>query len=99
MLRSTVSKFQQPLRAQFFHSSARVFYAYPVDKNGKPLNAFMRFSKEKRQDVISSNPAFKVTEIASKVGSLWKELTDSQRQRYLDEAKSALEEYKNRLTK
>lgn len=99
MLRTTVSKFQQPMRAHFFHTSARVFYAYPVDKNGKPLNAFMKFTKEKRNEVVSSNPSSKVTEIASKIGALWKELSDTQRQQYRDEAKSALEEFKKTLTK
>lgn len=95
MLRRIAPTVQQPLRTMLFHHSARAAYAYPLDRNGKPLNAFMKFTKEKRAEVLSAHPELKTTEIASKIGALWKALSDTERNSYLEEAKRELEKYKS----
>ena len=48
------------------------------DKNRpkKPMSAFMLYMNAIREDVKRKYPDLKVTEIAKKVGEMWKELTD-----------------------
>jgi hypothetical protein len=40
--------------------------------------------KEKRPEVVAKYPNLKVTEIAKKIGELWKNLSDAEKQVYKD---------------
>lgn len=66
------------------HTSA-VRFTWPVGKSGKLLTPYIRFTKEKRPEILASNPDISVPEIGRKFGELWRELPESERQRYKDE--------------
>lgn len=59
--------------------------SYPVSKSGKPLGPFMRFSKEKRPEILRSQPDLSVPQQGAELGKLWRELSESERQRYKEE--------------
>lgn len=48
----------------------------------KKLNSYMRFVIEQRPLLVSSNPRLSVTEIASQLGKMWRELGDAEKQKY-----------------
>jgi hypothetical protein len=48
----------------------------------KPLSGYLLFSQEKRSEIIKNNPNFKVTEIAVKLGEMWKALSDEEKEAY-----------------
>lgn len=52
------------------------------EKKPRKLNAFMLFAKEKRESVKKNHPTAKVTEIAKKLGELWRALSNSEKQKY-----------------
>lgn len=49
----------------------------------KPVNSFIYFAKVDRLEVVAANPNFKNSEVLSKCGEHWKEMTDSQKKPYL----------------
>jgi len=51
------------------------------------MNAFMTFSNEHRQDVRDENPSLKMTEIASLLGQMWRDLSDDEKDEYRSECK------------
>jgi hypothetical protein len=51
-------------------------------KAKKPLNAYMKFVKAKRSEVVKANPNLKATEIAKKLGSVWRALDDNEKAKY-----------------
>jgi len=52
------------------------------EKKPRKLNAYMVFAMEKRESVKKNNPTAKVTEIAKKLGEMWRALSDSEKQKY-----------------
>lgn len=51
-------------------------------KPKRKLNAYMVFAMEVRQSVKNKNPTAKVTEIAVKIGELWRALSNSEKLKY-----------------
>lgn len=58
-------------------------------KPKKAASSYIIFSNERRSNLTGS-----VTEIASKIGAEWKQLTPEQKQKYVEEAKKISEKYK-----
>ena len=51
-------------------------------KGKRPLNSYMKFVKATRATVVKANPKAAVTEIAKKMGALWRKMTDSEKAKY-----------------
>jgi len=50
----------------------------------KPLTGFMLFSKEHREKVKEDNPEITFGQIGKKLGAMWRELSDDEKQAYKD---------------
>lgn len=48
----------------------------------RPLNRYMKFAQQERQNIINDNPHFKITEVAKHLGSLWRNLSESEKNNY-----------------
>lgn len=55
-----------------------------ANKNLTPMNAFMNFSQEHRKAVVVANPGLPVTEIAKILGSMWRSMSDKEKNTYKD---------------
>ena len=51
-------------------------------KTKRKPNSYMNFVKKMRPKVVKDFPDFKFTEIGSKLGELWRELTDDEKKKY-----------------
>lgn len=49
-------------------------------------NAFINFSNQHRQRLRDENPDLSMTEIAKLLGSMWRQLSQEEKDRYRDEA-------------
>lgn len=56
------------------------------EKIKRPMNAFMVFSHYERKKIIEVQPDIHNAEISKRLGKRWKELTDSDKQPYIQEA-------------
>lgn len=88
-----------PVRNQLRHGmvllhTTSVRFAWPVGKTGKLLTPYIRFTKEKRPEILASNPEISVPELGKRLGELWRELPESERQRYKEEYSKAKEAQK-----
>merc|ERR1711981_905437 len=72
------------------------FKKAPKDKNApkKPLTPFFLFSQEKRKEVVEENPTFKLAQIGKRMGQMWRELSQEQKDVYIARQKTAMVEYK-----
>ncbi len=50
----------------------------------RPTTAFFFFSSAKRQEVKEAGPELKTTEVAVKLGQMWKDLSEEERRPYMD---------------
>ena len=66
-------------------------------KPKRPLNSYMLYCKEQRIKLKEEYPNLKVTEIASMMGSNWKELSESEKLPYQEEAKRLSEAHSNKI--
>ena len=51
-------------------------------KKPKAKSAYLFFNQEKRQEVIDKNPGIKPKDILKELGRLWKETSESEREKY-----------------
>lgn len=51
-------------------------------KTKRKPNAYMNFVKKMRPKVVKDFPDLKFTEIGSKLGEMWRELTDDEKKKY-----------------
>lgn len=63
----------------------------------KALSAFMIFSTDKRAQVLADNPGIAFTDVAKKIGELWKQATADDKAPYEERARQDKERYKNAL--
>lgn len=49
-------------------------------------SSFMIFSKEKRPEVVAANPGMATTDVARKLGEMWRGLSEAQKQSYKEKA-------------
>ena len=52
------------------------------DAPKKPLSSFMLFSNEHRQEVKTAHPELKITQIAQKLGQMWRQLSAEEQGKY-----------------
>jgi hypothetical protein len=62
-------------------------------KPKKSKNAFMIFTAANREQVKADNPDIKPTDISKKMGEMWADLTDEDKEEYVEEAEKLKEEY------
>ena len=53
----------------------------------RPMNSFMVWSREKRCEILKTNPGMSNALISKKLGSTWKNLSDDEKRPYVEEAK------------
>jgi len=72
----------------------------PKDPNApkRPKSSYLFFCEDKRDDVKEDYPDLKATEITSKLGELWKALSDSDKTKYIEQAEEAKESYKENMS-
>jgi len=63
----------------------------------RPLNAYLIFVNNERAGVIAQNPKWKITEVVRHLGALWKNLSDSEKQKYTDLAMQEKERYEREM--
>jgi len=62
-------------------------------KPKKAKNAFMIFTAANREQVKIDNPDIKPTDISKKMGEMWADLTDEDKEEYVEEAEKLKAEY------
>ena len=72
----------------------------PKDPNApkRPKSSYLFFCEDKRAEVKEDYPDLKATEITSKLGDLWKALSDSDKTKYIEQAEEAKESYKEKMS-
>ena len=53
----------------------------------RPMNSFMVWSREKRCEILKTNPGMSNAVISKKLGTTWKSLSDEEKRPYVEEAK------------
>jgi hypothetical protein len=71
----------------------------PKDPNApkRPKSSYLFFCEDKRDLVKEAEPDLKATEVTSKLGQLWKALSDKQKQKYVKKAEQAKEHYNDEM--
>ncbi|CAG8611587.1 13278_t:CDS:2, partial [Ambispora leptoticha] len=59
----------------------------------RPLNAFIEFSRVKREEVKRDNPDMKYTEIRKRLGEMWRGLSETEKEPYKNVQQAAKERY------
>jgi len=73
----------------------------PKDPNApkRPLSAYMLWAAEARVDVAESHPNYSITEIASKLGKMWKKVTAADKAEYVSQADTLKATYYKKMEK
>jgi len=71
----------------------------PKDPNApkRPKSSYLFFCEDKRDLVKEAEPELKATEVTSKLGQLWKALSEKQKQKYVKKADQAKEHYNEEM--
>lgn len=59
----------------------------------RPLAAYMRFAKESRKEFAATFPDLSTSDIGKKLGAAWNEMSDEDRQEYIDAYEADHEQY------
>ncbi len=60
----------------------------------RPINAYMLFSNQQRESVKASNPGIKPKDVMSRLGAMWREMSDAQKGPYKQQAEGGKAQYK-----
>ncbi|XP_055855778.1 SWI/SNF-related matrix-associated actin-dependent regulator of chromatin subfamily E member 1 isoform X2 [Episyrphus balteatus] len=63
----------------------------------KPILPYMRYSKKVWDTVKSANPDLKLWELGKKIGTMWKNANDAEKQEFIDEYEAEKVEYEKAL--
>lgn len=53
-----------------------------ADKPKRKPSTYMKFANAKRSNVVKANPGLKVTEVAKKLGEMWRGMSDEEKAKY-----------------
>ena len=65
----------------------------------RPLGAFFVFSNETRPIVKKEHPDFKIGDVGKKLGELWRDLSEADKKKYVDNAAENKVKYEKELEK
>ncbi|XP_004858361.1 transcription factor A, mitochondrial [Heterocephalus glaber] len=65
----------------------------------KPVNSYIRFTREKMNILRAQYPELKVTELAKRLGEQWKELSDAEKKMYEDAYKEEWKAYREEVNR
>lgn len=60
----------------------------------RPMNSFMVWSREKRCEILKTNPGMSNALISKKLGTTWKALSEEEKKPYVEEAKRLTRQHK-----
>ena len=63
------------------------------DAPKRAMSPFLYFSNEKRQEMQKCNPDLKVTDISAKLGEIWRDMTDEQKEPYVKKSAADRDRY------
>jgi hypothetical protein len=80
--------------------SKKTILSHKTDKNfpKKPSSSYIIFCNEKRPSVKEANPDLGNTELASKMGEMWKAMTESEKAPYVAKAQLAKQEFQSQVS-